>query len=85
MGPVTVFGFNAFRRRQAMAQCFSLRRCEEETRVAVWVRCEEERRLAVWVEDFGFRKNHATSLCGVMIFWPLGNHAVQSANVTEMR
>ncbi|MQL71079.1 hypothetical protein Taro_003379 [Colocasia esculenta] len=48
--------------------------------VAVWVRCEEERKLAVWVEDFGFRKDHATSLCGVMIFWPLGDHVVQSAN-----
>ncbi|MQL74241.1 hypothetical protein Taro_006584, partial [Colocasia esculenta] len=27
-----------------------------------------------------FRKDHAISSCGVMIFWLLGHHAVQSAN-----
>ncbi|MQL87948.1 hypothetical protein Taro_020495 [Colocasia esculenta] len=51
---MTVFGFNAFRRRQGMAQCFLSRRCEEETRVAVWVCCEEDRRLAVWKGSCNF-------------------------------
>ncbi|MQM22600.1 hypothetical protein Taro_055655 [Colocasia esculenta] len=28
-------------------------------------------------------KDHATSLCGVMIFWPLVDHAMESANVNR--
>ncbi|MQM12083.1 hypothetical protein Taro_044996 [Colocasia esculenta] len=51
-------------RRPAMAQTFSSRRCEEETRVAVWVRYEEERR------DSGFRSIAVRSSVGFLI---LGN------------
>ncbi|MQL89612.1 hypothetical protein Taro_022192 [Colocasia esculenta] len=35
-------------------------------------RCEEEYKVAVWVKDSDFRKDHATSSCGVMIFLALG-------------